>query len=490
MKLLGEWLDELKAWDSPVLRCTILELGKLAAKVEKVTAGQIADVVLRDPLMTLKVLRLINNRSRRSLSNEITTVEHAVMMMGVGPFFNRHAELKAIEDNLPAVNGALSGLMHVISRAHHAAWQARDWAIIRTDMKSEEVYIGALLYDLGEIVLWAYAPDLAMQVLQQSRRKKISLVDAEKEVLGFDLREFQFALAEVWNLPELMQEFMHNESAPRPRMLGVIMAASVTRHAEAGWYGTQLSADYEVIAGLLRLTFDETVSIIHHNAIASARHWERYGVPPAAALLPMLPGEWPADALDDEEIEAPDADGNANEVGEKCLMPRADVLQRSMAEISAHLDETLNLHEMMSLALKGMHEGIGLNRVVFALMTADRSALKAKYVVGAEPDSPLRQFHIDMTVPQLFCRLMEKVQGVWFNASNRQVLEPMIPEQVWEQIGYGEFFAMSVFVNSKPVGLFYADRKRGKCELNGQSYQEFKQLCLSAAKGLAHLAKK
>jgi hypothetical protein len=95
-----------------------------------------------------------------------------------------------------------------------------------------------------------------------------------------------------------------------------------------------------------------------------------------------------------------------------------------------------------------------------------------------------------MTAPQLFNRLMEKMQGVWLNEKNRQALDPMIPEKVWELIGHGEFFAMSVFVNGKPVGLFYADRKRGACELNEQGYLEFKQLCLVAAKGLAHLAKK
>lgn len=488
MKTLGEWLVELKDWDSPVLRRTILDLGKLAAKMEKVSANQIADVVLRDPLMTLKVLRLVNNMSRGRLSHEITSVEHAVMMLGVVPFFNRHADLKSIEENIPPVDGALPELMRIFGRAYHAAWQARDWAIMRTDMKSEEVYIGAFIYDLGEIVLWACAPDLAMQIQTLSRRKKISRADAEKAVLGFELRELQFALAEMWNLPEMLQEFMHRGSATKPRILGVVMAASVARHAESGWYGAQLTEDYELVAGLLRLPFDETVSIIHRNAIASARHWEWYGARPAAAWLPMLPGAWPAEE-DDPEQEVPAAE-EEHKPDESCLIPNSGVLQRIMAEIAAHMDGTLNLHDMMSLVLRGMHEGIGLNRIVFALMTADRGALKAKYVIGAEPESPLRQFHIDMTAPQLFGRLMEKMQGVWLNERNRQTLDPMIPVKVWELIGQGEFLAMSVFVNGKPVGLFYADRKRGTCELNEQAYLEFKQLCLVAANGLAHLAKK
>jgi len=128
--------------------------------------------------------------------------------------------------------------------------------------------------------------------------------------------------------------------------------------------------------------------------------------------------------------------------------------------------------------------------VVFALMVADRSAIKTKYVMGALPDSPLRQFQFSPASPELFGRLMSKSQGVWFNEGNRKTLEPLITEETWQMIGHGEFFAMSVMVHGKPVGLFYADRKHGSCALDEHSYQEFKKLCLRAAEGLAHLAKK
>ncbi|MCL4471571.1 MAG: HDOD domain-containing protein [Sulfuricella sp.] len=481
MKTMDEWVDELKARDLPVLRRTIMELGRLAVRMEQVKAAEIVNVVLQDPLMTLKVLRLVNGMSRSRLSNEITTVEHALMMLGIGPFFHHHSNLSAVEENLQSFEDALPELMRVVSRAHHAAWQARDWAIFRADMKSEEVYIGALLYDMGEILLWALAPEQALQIRKRALHKKISTEEAQQDVLGFGVRDLQFALTTAWRLPELVQTFMHSENACQPRMLGVIMAASVARHAEKGWLGTQLLADYEVIAKMLHTSFDEAVAMVHHNSVAAARQWERYGVPPAAAWLPMLPGEWPEDPVDQESGQAEEA---------ICLMPRADVLQKIMEEISAHLDGSLNLHDMMSLVLKGMHEGIGLNRVVFALMTADRTAIKSKYIIGADPESPLRQFQIDLTQPQLFKRLMEKVQSVWFSASNQKALEPMIPPGVWRLIGHGEFFAMSVFVHDKPVGLFYADRNRGECVLDEHSYQEFKKLCLRASQGLAHLAKK
>jgi len=85
---------------------------------------------------------------------------------------------------------------------------------------------------------------------------------------------------------------------------------------------------------------------------------------------------------------------------------------------------------------------------------------------------------------------MGKAQGVWLNEANYKTLEPLISEATWRMIGHGAFFAMSVIVHGKPVGLFYADRKHGSCSLDEHSYQEFKKLCLRASEGLAHLAKK
>lgn len=484
MKTMVEWVEELKAWEMPVLQRSVREVGNLAGRVEQVTAGEIADVVLRDPLMTLKVLRLVNGMSRSRLSNEITTVEHAVMMLGVGPFFNRLSNLKAVEESLQTFDGALYGLMQTMSRAHHAAWQARNWAIFRADMKSEEVYIGALLYDMGEILLWAYAPEQALQIRQLARRNKIGLAQAQKDILGFDTRELQFALAEAWRLPELMQAFMHSENTAQPRILGVTLAASVARLTETGWYAPALLANYEVIAGMLHMHLDEVVHMVHRNAVVDARHWDWFGVPPAATWLPMLPGDWPAEHCEVEETSQSEEESGVR------LMPHPDILSQIMVEIATHLDGTLDLHDMMALVLKGMHEGVGLNRVVFALMSADRSSLKAKYVVGAEPGSPLRQFQIDMTTPHLFSRLMEKVQGVWLSASNRNTLEPMIPFGIRQLLGHGEFFAMSVFLHGKPIGLFYADSKHDGGALDEQRYLDFKQLCLRATQGLSHLAKK
>jgi hypothetical protein len=192
----------------------------------------------------------------------------------------------------------------------------------------------------------------------------------------------------------------------------------------------------------------------------------------------MLPGDWPADTEATVESER-----------QVCPAPDSAAYKQVMDEIAAHLDQSLDLHGMMSLVLQGMREGVGLQRVVFALLTPDQAMLKAKYVIGGQ-DSPLAQFHFPLNPPNLFGRLMEKTQSIWLNDGNSTSVGTLIPSEAWQVIGDGEFFAMSVFVHGKPVGLFYADRGRTGCQLDEASYQAFKGLCIRAAEGLAHLAKK
>jgi len=477
MKSLAQWVDETKLEALPVLRRTALAVSYMSKNADSLSATDISDIVLHDPLMALKVIGLANGRSHGRFGAEIVTAQSAIIMLGVPPFFKHFAALNTIEAAMQGREKEMTGLLNCLIRVHHAAWQARDLAILRADIKSEEVYVGTLLHDMGEMVMWCVAPEVMLRILKAVRRNKVSREEAERSILGFTLWEFQLALAEAWKLPELLLTFMDNKNATNPRALIAIIGSAVARHAATGWHSSKLLADYEVIAGQFNFTADEVIAIVHRNAIIEGRHWEAFHVPPAAAWLPMLAGDWP---------EEPDEEDEAAAV--VCLMPHPDELNRVMAEISAHLDGTLNLHDMISLVLEGMHEGIGLSRVVFALMTADHSTVKAKYVLGAEKDSPLRDFQFDMKTPHLFTRLLSKVQSVWVNPSNQDAFATLIPERISNMIGgRAGFFAMSIFVRDKPVGLFYADRRHAGCELDEHSYQEFKRLCLRAAQGLGGL---
>jgi len=166
-------------------------------------------------------------------------------MLGVPPFFNHFAALSAIEDTMQERQKEMNGLLNVWPR-HHAAGKLATWRPC-APTSSRGVYVGALLHDMGEIVMWCVAPDLMRKILKAVRRNGITHEEAEISILGFSLWEFQLALAQAWKLPELLLSFMITKFH-QPARPDAIICSALARHARPLVF-PQVLADYEVIAG-------------------------------------------------------------------------------------------------------------------------------------------------------------------------------------------------------------------------------------------------
>ena len=116
--------SDLAAWTTyfanvkiPVLRHTVQDLNRMREDLDKVNSRALAAVVMRDPLMTLRVLAYIEANRRKRQTTDITTIERAIMMIGIEPFFRDFDELPVVEEHLRGYPKALLGLLKVIGRA-------------------------------------------------------------------------------------------------------------------------------------------------------------------------------------------------------------------------------------------------------------------------------------------------------------------------------------------------------------------------------------
>ncbi len=270
------WAYLLSTADIPVLRRTIEELARLRLDEDRLTARDISRVLLHDPLFTLRVLLYLQERRRPTQVTDITTVEHALMMLGVTPFFERFAKLSAIEDHLERFPEAMSGLMDVMSRAHCAALYARDWAAVRHDIKADEVAIAALLHDLAEMLLWCFAPDMALRILNMLRADgAMRTRDAQQTVLGFRILELQNALMLEWKLAAMLQSLMDDAHATHARQMNVVLAVNLARHSAHGWNNPALPDDYVAIQKFLNESEEDVMERIQRVALQSdnGRDW-------------------------------------------------------------------------------------------------------------------------------------------------------------------------------------------------------------------------
>jgi HD-like signal output (HDOD) protein len=283
------WIDQFGRAELPVLARTVDELKRIAADADRVSTQHLADIVMHDPLMTFKVLRYIQQRRHQRQRVDVTTIAHALMMLGVDPFLEHFTGQANLEASLAASPVALRGAMTVMSRARHAALYARDWAVMRHDIEVDEVTTAALLHDFAELLLWCCAPDVATQIQDLMRAEGLRSEAAQREILGFPMIALQVELAREWQLPALLCSLMDERNAATPRALNVSLAVAVARHSAHGWDDAALPDDFASIGRLLGLgpigARDRVIKI----ALTAAVDADWYGVPPPAALLPQEP---------------------------------------------------------------------------------------------------------------------------------------------------------------------------------------------------------
>lgn len=244
----------------PVLRKSMRALAHLREDEDTVSGRRLAAVVLQDPLLALRLLVYLESTRRSSQNHDITTIERAIMMMGITPFFQRFTDLPTVEDMLGTHPRALIGVLKVITRAKSAAHLARDWALVRHDIDVDEVTVAALLHEVAEILLWCFAPEPMQRIaLALEQTPGLRSATAQSEVLGVSIRDIQLALVRAWHLPELLVTLMDESQAEHPRVRNVILAGNLARHMTKGWGDPALPDDYRGIADLLRLSIENTL---------------------------------------------------------------------------------------------------------------------------------------------------------------------------------------------------------------------------------------
>ena len=248
------WALYFSSTELPVLRRTAVELQRMHENADLANARAIANAVMHDPLMTLRVLQYIERHRGQRQVTDITTIERALVMIGIGPFFRDFENLPSIEDQLKNHPKAMIGLLKVIARARKAAAWARDWAIMRHDLDTDEVTLAALLRYTSEMLMWCFAPTLALAAREmQETDHQLRSSDVQQQVYNTKLDELQMELAKQWHLPELLTTLMDPAKADHPRVRNVKLACDLARHSANGWNDAALPDDYKGICELLRL---------------------------------------------------------------------------------------------------------------------------------------------------------------------------------------------------------------------------------------------
>lgn len=124
------------------------------------------------------------------------------------------------------------GLLKCAKRAALGAHIAKSWATYRADLSPDEIAMAALLSDLGELMLWLFAPELpsaALTYLFAGKAKRNR--DAQLQTAGFGFKDLSIKLADDWHLPLPVKQLMGLADSARSKLAKCAVEAA--RHVSA-----------------------------------------------------------------------------------------------------------------------------------------------------------------------------------------------------------------------------------------------------------------
>ncbi len=179
---------------------------------------QLVAVIEKDPVMTMKILKVINS-AYYSLPSKINTVGQSVVLLGINTIKNLALGFAAV-GILPRMNTAGFDIQRYLLHSLVVGGTARQLAtqFAKGEVESGDCYIAGLLHDFGKVVFAQFLAAEFSAALAHVGEHAVSLHVAETAVIGVDHGFVGAMLAKRWTFPDHLVACIrdHHDAAAEP----------------------------------------------------------------------------------------------------------------------------------------------------------------------------------------------------------------------------------------------------------------------------------
>ncbi len=161
--------------------------------------SELAGVIKSDPALTARILKVANSPFYRVLSG-VGSIEKALSVLGTNAIKNIALSF-IIAGSLQGTTDGRFDLDHFWKRSVTAA-VAADLIARLTDLDNDDLFVTALLQDIGTVIMASSCPDDYLRVLNERVVACLPLEEMERAVFGFDHQQAGAELLSMWKLPE------------------------------------------------------------------------------------------------------------------------------------------------------------------------------------------------------------------------------------------------------------------------------------------------
>lgn len=176
------------------------------------SASHIADVVSEDTSLTAKLLKLVNS-SFYGFPSRIESISRAVALIGTNELSTLALGISVVHcfRNIPpSVFDMKSFWQHSVACGVFSRILARE----KSGLSEERLFVVGLLHDVGRLVLARRRPRQLAQAIALSRKERMPLFEAEREVFDFDHTQVGGLLLRNWKIPGALETLVRFHHAP------------------------------------------------------------------------------------------------------------------------------------------------------------------------------------------------------------------------------------------------------------------------------------
>ena len=231
-----QWTEFLKDREIPIMQVSKLILLAMDEDgIENVAPKDVVRVVIGDPFLAVKLLRTAEMHRSHRLGRESATPLATIMQLGLNG-------LLSLVKNSQIADGSQRGLAECAFQSATASYLARRWGFDNADPALDELGMAALLADIGELMLWNFAPDIPIAALVRLKSNpSLKSSQAQNRVAGVSFKELSLSLATAWELPPLISMLIRGEDNVRANIARI--ASNTARHLRRDQENPALVAD-------------------------------------------------------------------------------------------------------------------------------------------------------------------------------------------------------------------------------------------------------
>ena len=194
----------------PTLPAVAVQVFNLCQKAEP-QIPQIAKAISNDPALAAKLLKMVNS-PLFGLRSEVTTVTHAISMLGLNSVRTMALSFTLAQ----SIKGGKQDWFNAYwKRSALAAVTAREIAMLIGMKEQEEAFLGALLQDIGMLVFSKIAKKEYDELARPCHGHHLKLAQAERKKFGCDHSEIGSWLVTKWKLPAAFGSAVLHSHAPQ-----------------------------------------------------------------------------------------------------------------------------------------------------------------------------------------------------------------------------------------------------------------------------------